>query len=175
MNYFELFELPLSYTISQKDLTTAYYALNRQWHPDRYTTAGPDKQSKAMEMSSRINEGYQTLKDTTKRLHHILQILHAAPQEGQEKMPQSFLMEMMDINEAIMDHKMDPSPESEKQITDMVGGMEAELHSEIEVITTGLEFASPDAQKVESLKDAYLRSKYLKRLKDNIADKEADI
>lgn len=175
VNYFELFDLPMMFDVDKKALTTKYYALTKEWHPDKFTFDGSEKQEEARKKSSEINEGYKVLKNQHHRIRHILDCLNAAPVEGQDKMPQTFLMEMMDINEAIMDYKMDPSDEAKDSIDKQISQYESEWWTDFLTATAKFDFNNPDANKLAAVKDYYLKSKYLVRLKQNVQNREIEL
>lgn len=174
-NYFELFSLPISFEIDKSILTDNYYLLSKQYHPDKFTLASAEEQAEAMSMSTKVNEAYKILKKEPSRIRHVLELLDAAPQEGIDKMPQDFLMEMMDINEAIMEYKMDPSEEMKVKITGEVSAFEAQIKASFLSSTEDFDFQNPEATKLSAVKSFYLKSKYLKRLKENLEDREAEI
>ena len=62
-SYFQLFGLPRSFEIDAAQLDSRYRELQRIVHPDRYVNAGDQERRLAMQQATRINEGYQTLKD----------------------------------------------------------------------------------------------------------------
>ena len=47
MNYFELFGLPVSFTVDKKQLNESYVALQKKFHPDFYTQSNEAEQSEA--------------------------------------------------------------------------------------------------------------------------------
>ena len=175
VNYFDLFELPQALELDKAALTQKYYALNKLYHPDKFTLSSEAEQTEALEMSSKVNEGYKLLRKKQSRIHHLLELHNAAPQEGQTSMPQDFLMEMMDVNEAIMDYKMDPSEEGKNQVEVLLSRFEEELEAQLSELQQDLDFAAPAPEKLEILKDYFLKSKYLRRLKDNLADRTTEI
>lgn len=175
MNYFELFDIPVSFTLDESVLISHYYKLSRQWHPDRFTLGTPAEQSQAIQMTTDINEGYKVLKQNQSRIHHILQLLGAAPEEGKESMPQEFLMEMMDINETIMELKMDPTEAAKASVNIQIEEIQAGLVGDFEEAIDGFEFQAPDPEKLAGIKDYYLKSKYLRRLQDNVQDREVEM
>ena len=98
MNYFELFDIKLSFDMCKPTLTKKYYVLSKKYHPDRFTLAGEEEQREALTKSTEVNKAYKILKDEPSRIRYILELLGKAPEEGKETMSQDFLMEMMDIN-----------------------------------------------------------------------------
>ncbi|MGH2565313.1 MAG: DnaJ domain-containing protein, partial [Ginsengibacter sp.] len=45
MNYFELFEIPVSLTVSQKEIQSKYFELQKKYHPDFFSNADEDEQA----------------------------------------------------------------------------------------------------------------------------------
>jgi len=175
INYFQLFDIEMSFEVNAAALTKQFYALSKQWHPDKYTLSNASEQALAMQKSTDINAGFKILKNEQTRIRHILSILNAEPEEGKEKMPQDFLMSMMDINEAIMDHKMDPSADGETAIKNQLDNFSQELKTNFDTAVADFDFQNPSEEKLDIIKDYYLKSKYLKRLLDNVSDREVEM
>lgn len=174
-NFFQLFELPLSFDLDQGFLTKKYYALNKEYHPDKFSLSDSEEQSHALAMTAQINKAYKVLRKKQSRIRHILELLHAAPEEGSETMPQEFLMEMMEINEAIMEYKFDPTTEAAEKIEKDISVFEDQLEQQLQGLASTLDFETPEETQLSSLKSYYLKSKYLRRLKDNLQNNEAEV
>lgn len=97
INYFELFNIPAEFKIDVKTINDKYFALQKEYHPDRF--AGKDEAGRlqALQTSADINEGYNILKDPIKRAEHLLSI-HKVKDVNPS---QNFLSEMMDLGEAL--------------------------------------------------------------------------
>lgn len=175
MDYFNLFDLPRSFDVDKKALTTAYYRLSKAYHPDKFTLASTDEQATALKMTSDINTGHKILKNKHLRLKYVLQLLGVDFQEGKESMPQEFLMEMMDLNEAIMDYKMDPNPDVRNKIETQVSAFQAEIEARVQDNIVTLDMEAPQPTQLTAIKSYYLKSKYLKRLLDNLDDKGVEM
>ena len=52
MNYFELFDLPMSFEIDVNLLNKKYIVLQKQFHPDYFTQADETEQQDVLEKSS---------------------------------------------------------------------------------------------------------------------------
>ena len=65
MNYFELFEIPVSLIVDQNKLSSQYFALQKKYHPDFFTNATEEEQGEVLEKSSMINKGFKTLMTLT--------------------------------------------------------------------------------------------------------------
>ena len=107
MNYFEFFEIPISFKVDEAALKRIFYANSKKYHPDFYTLESEEKQAEILELSTLNNQAYKTLSDFDKRMKYILDLKEILAEEGQNQLPQSFLMEMMDINEVLMELEFD--------------------------------------------------------------------
>ncbi|MDY6992947.1 MAG: Fe-S protein assembly co-chaperone HscB, partial [Pseudomonadota bacterium] len=66
-NYFELFDLPVSFEIDRDDLGQKYRQLQQSNHPDNFAQATEAERRLAMQKSTHINEAFHTLKDPMSR------------------------------------------------------------------------------------------------------------
>lgn len=103
-NDFQLFGLPQRFSLDRAALDERWKNLQRQVHPDRFTTQGAAAQRVAMQWSVRINEAYNRLKDPLKRAAYWCE-LQGEPvnAESNTSMPASFLMQQMEWREALDD------------------------------------------------------------------------
>jgi molecular chaperone HscB len=104
-NDFEIFGVPVQFAQDGAALDARWKDLQREAHPDRFTTADALAQRQAMQWSVRINEAYQRLKDPLKRAAYLCEMNGAPIQaENNTAMPAAFLMQQMqwreDLDEA---------------------------------------------------------------------------
>lgn len=101
---FTLFGVAAGFALDRTALDERWKQLQRQVHPDRFTTDGAVAQRVAMQWSVRINEAYQRLKDPLKRAAYWCE-LQGAPvnAESNTAMPTAFLMQQMEWREALDD------------------------------------------------------------------------
>ncbi len=104
-NDFEIFGVPVQFAQDSAALDARWKDLQREAHPDRFTTADALAQRQAMQWSVRINEAYQRLKDPLKRAAYLCEMNGAPIQaENNTAMPAAFLMQQMqwreDLDEA---------------------------------------------------------------------------
>lgn len=167
INYFEFFGLSESYTIDKKKLRKLYYEKSRKYHPDFFTLEAEKEQEKILDLSTLNNEAYKTLNSDDSRLKHLLQIKGTIVEGEKEKLSQSFLMEMMDLNEAIMDLQFSESNAPQK--THLTENVEKSIRNlEDELLKLGQSELSESV--LSKLKELFFRKKYLKRLLDNISN-----
>lgn len=99
---FELFQLPPQFAQDRAVLDAKWKELQRQAHPDNFTAEGAAAQRVAMQWSVRINEAYQRLRDPVTRAAYLCE-LNGAPinAESNTAMPAAFLMQQMELREAL--------------------------------------------------------------------------
>jgi molecular chaperone HscB len=108
-NHFELFGLPARFAVDAAALEASYHKLQREVHPDRFAAAPDAERRVSMQLATRVNEAYQTLKSPLKRAVYILQLRGVDPKfETNTAMPPEFLMEQMSWRERIEDGSEKP-------------------------------------------------------------------
>ena len=155
MNYFELFELPVSLKIDQGKLAQKYFELQKKYHPDFFTQATEHEQDEALEISSRLNKALKVFKNREETIKYVLQLKGLLEEEEKYQLPPAFLMEMMELNEEL-------SEGSPAQIA----AIEQELYSSIQPIIENYNDAATSTADLLKLKEYYYKKKYLQRILD---------
>lgn len=160
-DYFELYELSQGFRFDPDVLRKKFYSLSRAWHPDRFAQAGPEAYENALRMSALNNEAFKTLNDAQSSLGYVLRLHGSLQEEEGYNLPADFLMEMMDLNEAV----------------DAGGAEAATLFAEAQ--GQWEQEAAPYMQRFESgernpelmavLKEYYFRKKYLNRISGRLS------
>ena len=103
-NDFALFQLPQQFALDLLSLEQSWKALQRHAHPDMHAQSDASAQRLSMQMSVRINEAYQRLKNPIKRAAYLCE-LHGAPIDAETNtaMPADFLMQQINWREALDD------------------------------------------------------------------------
>lgn len=169
MNYFQLYDIPVSINIDQGAVKKKYYQLSKEYHPDFYITESEEKQAEILELSTQNTNAYNTFKSEEKLIKYVLSIYDSI-EEGNEKLPQDFLMEMMDMNEQLMELEFD----SDDKVLASVGN-ELESHQSdiLKIITPFPEDLNnlcevDRSDSLQKLKDYYLKRKYLLRIQERL-------
>jgi len=158
MNYFELFELPVSLKIDQAALTKKYFELQKKYHPDFYTRANEYEQEEALEISSQLNKALKVFKNPQETIKYVLQLKGLLEEEEKYQLPPDFLMEMMELNEELSDDS-----------AARIATLEKELYNEVEPIVESYNDAQTTQAELARLKEYYYKKKYLKRILDRLA------
>lgn len=171
MDYFELYGLPVSFNPDLKVVKQKFYELSKKYHPDFYINESEEKQQEVLELSTLNNKAFQVLNDPQKRIHYILSSKGLLAEGENYKLPQSFLMEMMEVNEALMDLQFDPDAARLSQVKQEIESIEASLNQESEKLAVAFDEQDAAAQEATllAIKDVYYRSKYLYRIRESLA------
>jgi molecular chaperone HscB len=101
-NHFELFGFAPAYALDLAHLDRAYREIQSAVHPDRFAQAGDAERRASMQMTSRVNEAYRTLKSPVRRAGYLLELNGVDTGfETHTAMPPEFLMEQMELRERL--------------------------------------------------------------------------
>jgi molecular chaperone HscB len=170
VNYFELYDLPLSFQIDNAIVKKKFYELSKRFHPDFYVNESEEKQAEILELSTLNNKAYQVLSDPLKRIEYVLS-LHDMLAEGDKYvLPQDFLMDMMDVNEALMEMEFDHDELKLTELSGQIDSMEMALFDELKFATDEFDTkAGEDAASILlRIKDIWYRQKYLLRIRESL-------
>src|SRR6266571_1995838 len=103
-NHFELLGLEPVFALNADSLDSAYRDIQAKVHPDRYAHAGDAERRASMQMTTRVNEAYRTLKSPVRRAKYLLELNGVdVGFETNTAMPPEFLVEQMEIREKLED------------------------------------------------------------------------
>jgi len=119
-NHFELFGLTPAFALQGDALERSYRDIQSKVHPDRFAHAGDAERRASLQWTTRVNEAYRTLKDPVQRAKHLLE-LHGVDVafETNTAMPPEFLMQQMELREALEAAKDAPALDALRK--DLVG------------------------------------------------------
>jgi molecular chaperone HscB len=102
MDHFARLGLPAALDLEAASLDRAYFALQRQWHPDRFVTKPPEERARASSEAASLNEAYRTLKDPLNRAFYMAELAGVEmPGDGKTIDDPELLMEAMETREAL--------------------------------------------------------------------------
>jgi molecular chaperone HscB len=101
-----LFGLPARFEVDGEALERSYRDIQSRVHPDRFAHAGDAERRASLQWTTRVNEAYRTLRDPVQRAKHLLELQGVdVAFETNTAMPQDFLMQQMELREALEDAK----------------------------------------------------------------------
>lgn len=169
MNYFELFEIPESMKMDKGSLRRKFYQLSREYHPDHTAGASEAQQNEALRMTELINTAYKTLNDDQERIGYILRSQSLLSANENHQMPQDFLMQMMDINETVDDLQSEFDEQKYLELCSELDDLEKSLNIQFETNAEKFDIQDDRSGALENIKDYYLKSKYLLRIRENLS------
>jgi len=158
MNYFELFNIPVSVTVDKTSLAKKYFELQKKFHPDFFAQEDEVTQEDALEKTSELNKAFKILKDPDATIQYLLKIKGLLQEEEKYPLPPDFLMEVMELNENL-------SEDSAVAIADF----EQDIYAAVSKIIEHYNDATASTQDLLRLKEYYYKKKYLQRILDRIA------
>ena len=170
MDYFEFYNLPQSFQLDVAALRRTFLERSRQYHPDFHTLADDEEQARMLELSTLNNEAFRTLSDPDKRIQYLLKINGLLEEgENQQALSQDFLMEMMDINEAMMELEFDFDAERYKQTRHAVEALDQTLLQEIQPVLDTWTIENGTAADLVKVRDYFFKKRYLLRIFENLS------
>lgn len=167
-NYFEIFGLPVSYTVDRQALAQRYRELQQEFHPDRFAAKSEREQRLAMQYAAQINEANNTLKDPVARAAYLLQLAGVQINPEQTTADGEFLMQQMILRERLEEVRDAADPEAELE----------DLGSETAQLFNAQEQAFAQALESKALEDgknALLKLQFLAKLQRQIEELEEDL
>ncbi len=98
-DYYEFFGIPRRLSVDMDDLQKRFYALSREFHPDRYARKSVAEQQYALDATSILNDGYRVLRDPIKRAEYLLaQEGFDIGEQRSKNVPPELLEEVFELN-----------------------------------------------------------------------------
>ena len=166
-NHFELFGIPAQFAVDTAELVRRYRELQREVHPDRFAVAPDAERRVSIQLATRVNEAYQTLKSPLRRAVYILQLRGVDPKfETNTAMPGEFLMEQMSWRERI-----EAGSEKPEALLRLQGGLREESRKIYEKLHGQLDGGRDD----EAASQTTRMLMFYEKLDDEIEDKLAEL
>ncbi|RYZ00370.1 MAG: co-chaperone Hsc20 [Chitinophagaceae bacterium] len=169
MTYFELFGIPVQLRTDKAALRKRYFELSRASHPDYFAQAGADVQADALDRSALLNRAYKTLGDDDALLGYVLQEKGLLQPDEKYALPPDFLMEMMELNEAVPGALEDDAARS--RLLSELDNWKKEIYAPVANTIERYEEAAVSEEELLQVKAYYYKKKYLQRLAGQLGQK----
>ena len=169
MNYFELFGLPVQLKMDKALVRKKYLELSRASHPDYFINDASEKQQEVLETSATLNKALKTLTTDDEIIKYVLTHKNLLEQDEKFALPPGFLMEMMELNEALVDSGDDDA--SKEDLKRQLETLQAEMYGTVKGIIEDYKEGITTPEELLQVKEYYFKKKYLERLKDQLAQK----
>jgi molecular chaperone HscB len=165
-NYYDFFGLEHKLDLDLADLEKRFYALSRQYHPDRYTLKSREEQQYALDATAILNDAYRTLRDPLARAEYLLKENgFDIGEQGSKNVPPELLEEVFELNMPIEelrggdDSARAGLEQARKKFVDMREKIDSELQSRFE----GYDQA-PDRNVLSEIRGLLNRRRYVRNL-----------
>lgn len=170
MNHFEFFGLPVALYVDEKALRSAFLKNTKKFHPDFHALADGAQQASMLEQATKNNEAYQTLLSPHSRLRYVLELKGLIGQGDENpKLPQEFLMDIMDINENLMQLEHNFEQALFDNTINVVEHLENKLQISVSPILEHWDETTGTEEDLIKAKDYFLKRRYLLRIKENLS------
>ncbi|MBS0224316.1 MAG: Fe-S protein assembly co-chaperone HscB [Proteobacteria bacterium] len=165
MDHFARLGMPVALDLEPAELDKAYFARQRQWHPDRFVARPPEEKARASVEAATLNDAYRTLKDPLSRAIYLAGLKGVElPGDGKTIDDPELLMEAMEVREAL--HEAD-----EVETVDLLADKARDDMKNALSGLTGL-FLRDDKP---ALRKALLRLRYLDKFAEEARAKRANL
>lgn len=169
MNYFELFGLPVTLKLDKAVVRKRYLELSRETHPDYFVNDDTERQQYALETSATLNKALRTLTSHDELINYVLTQKNLLEKDEKYILPPQFLMEMMDLNEAIADGQAEDGTSNDLKIR--LETLESNMYEVVKDIVEDYKEGITSKEELLQVKEYYFKKKYLERLKDQLDQK----
>jgi molecular chaperone HscB len=164
MNYFELFDLPVSLLPPQDAVRKKYVELSKLHHPDHSAQADDRAQSKALEISAEVNKALKIFNNKQAVIKYVLELKGLLQNEEKYVLPPAFLMEMMEINEKVADLGLNPNPQERQNVLQQLSRFENEIYQPVATTIENYQEGVTTQEELLQVKEYYYKQKYLARI-----------
>jgi len=168
MNYFDIFQIPVQLKVNPAELTSKYFELSRQFHPDFYINETEEKQQEVLEKTTLLNRALKTFQNPDETLKYVLQLKGLMTDDEKYQLPPVFLMEVMEINESLMD---DAGEDDSQRLQERITALQNEIYSTVKPIIECYKDGEVTEEQLLAVKEYYFKKKYIDRIKKELQDK----
>ena len=168
MNYFELYNIPISFIVNANEVKKKYYELSRKFHPDFFSNATEEERAEVLEKSSAVNKAFKIFTNEDELIKYVLQLKKLLQEEEKYNLPNSFLMEMLELNEVLMDAKMEGDEDKIASIKSQISNFKSIIYEPVKTIIENYKEDISTEKELLQIKEYYFKKKYLTRILDGI-------
>ena len=167
-DYFALLGLSPVFAIDTQALDSAYHAVQRRVHPDKFTHSGGSEQRQAAQWAALANEAYRTLKQPVQRARYLVQLRGVDFKDC--ALPEGFLFTQLNLRETVDKARTAGNARELTELKDSLQKEYAELHARLADQLDGEQNYARGAQTILILQ---FFDKLLAEVDDGLFDAEA--
>lgn len=165
MTYFEIFNIPVQLKLTPAALSGRFFSLSREFHPDFHAQADDATRDEMLEKSAQLNRAWKTFQSPEETIKYVLQLKGLLEEEEKFQLPPDFLMEVMEINEALME----PEEADITALTKRIDTLQNEIYEPVEPIIENYQEGVTSEKELLQVKAWYYKKKYLDRIRRQLA------
>lgn len=171
VNHFELFGISASFDIDEARLTERYRELQRSTHPDRFANASDRERRLSVQRAAQVNDAFQTLSSPLLRARYLLDMRGVALDDTESTVDPEFLMEQMELREALEDARHSENPEA------ALNHLMQEVESRLRDINAELQalFSDGGDDKLADAAVTVRKMQFLQRLHEEVQELEDEL
>ena len=129
MNYFELFEMPVSLQVNRDEVSKKYFELRKKYQLDLSNTE-EEEHKEIIEKSLMIDNGFKIFQDADDTIKYVLQIKGLLEENESYELPPDFLMTLTDLSKSMAD----PDILSLEETATKISQLETQLYQSVQNI-----------------------------------------
>lgn len=161
MNYFELFDIPVQLKVNTALLSKKFFEMSKQFHPDYFANENDEVQAEALEKSALLNKAWKTFQNPDGTIKYVLQEKGLLEEEEKYELPPDFLMEVLEINEALMDAD---EPDVVIRLKSTIGNLQSGIYEPVKEVVENYKDGVTTEKELLQVKQYYYKKKYLDRI-----------
>jgi|694.fasta_scaffold84003_2 molecular chaperone HscB len=173
MTIFELYNIPLSFTPDQTAVKKIFYTLSKKYHPDFAGDSTEEEKQVLLEKSAMVNKALKIFQDQELLIKYILQEKGLLEEEEKYNLDPSFLMEVMELNEQVMElEEKDTDDERnvlKESIKSALQNLQEEIYEPVKPLLANYSETTGTEKELLQIKDYYFKQKYIDRMKRELA------
>jgi len=165
MTYFEIFDIPVQLKVATAGLSGRFFSLSRAFHPDFHAQADEATRAEMLEKSALLNKAWKTFQSPDETIKYVLQLKGLLEEEEKYQLAPDFLMEVMEINEALMD----PEEADTEALGKRINSLQLEIYAPVQQVVENYQEGITTEKELLQVKAWYYQKKYLDRIKQQLA------
>jgi molecular chaperone HscB len=165
MNYFEIFGLPVQLMVDKSLLPKKYFELSKKFHPDFYSNATPGEQQHSLEISANLNKAFKTFQNPDETIKYVLKMKNLLEEEEKYKLSPTFLMEVLEINEQLMDAD---GQDATLNLKSDIEKLQNRIYEPVKQIIEHYQEGITSEKELLQVKEYYYQKKYLHRIEQQL-------
>ena len=168
-NFFEIFDVPVAYEVDLDLVQQHYRELQKAVHPDKFVNASDQEKRISMQQTSWINEAFNTLRQPVDRAIYLLKLKgFDLNLENETTMDAMFLMEQMEMREALSNVRSKDDPLSE------LDSFSAQIKNNMQALVDGFS-TSYELEQLDDAKEWIRKMQFMQKAKKEVDELSAKI